>query len=196
MFVSCGGVSSGVAQSTKAEPNRERMMTESSDSLTMIMSENGRASYIFTAPRVEGYNLAREPYREFVQGVEIVTFASDSIGSKDVTLTANYAIYYENRKLWEAMGDVVVKKSDGKELYSQQLFWNAQTRLIYSNVDTKILDTATGDVYLGEGFESDEDMKNWSFRRMTGRMKMEVKPQEQEAESTTEQTEEQPADTE
>ncbi len=151
-------------------------MTESSDNLTMIMSENGRPSYIFTAKRVEGYNLAKEPYREFPKGVEITTFANDSINSKDATLTANYAIYYEKRKLWEAMGDVVVKKSDGKELYSQQLFWNAHTKLIYSNVDTKILDSETGDVYLGEGFESDEDMKKWSFRKLKGRMKMEVQP--------------------
>ena len=42
-------------------------------------------------------------------------------------LTANYAIYYENRKLWEAKGNVVVVKSDGKNLYTQQLFWNQQT---------------------------------------------------------------------
>ncbi len=178
VFMSCESNSN--TTSSRKDSSNERLMTESSDNLTMIMSENGRPSYIFKAQRVEGYNLAKEPYREFVKGVEITTFSNDSINSKDATLTANYAIYYENQRLWEAMGDVVVKKSDGKELYSQQLFWNANTKLIYSNVDTKILDSTTGDVYVGEGFESDEEMKKWSFRKMKGRMKMEVEPVQQE----------------
>ncbi len=182
VFICCGGDSA--TQTKRDEFSLERVMTESSDNLTIIMSENGRPSYKFIAPRVEGYNLAKEPYREFIKGVDITTFSKDSLYSEDGTLTANYAIYYEERKLWEAMGDVVVKKSDGKELYSQQLFWNAQTRRIYSNVDTKIVDRSTGDVYLGEGFESDEDMVEWSFRKMKGRMTMEV---EQKQKATSEQ---------
>ncbi len=180
IFIACG---ESTTNTVKKSPNNERLMTESSDNLTMIMTENGRPSYIFKSKRVEGYNLAAEPYREFPKGVEITTFKDDSLSSKDATLTSNYAIYYEKRKLWEAMGDVVVRKSDGKELYSQQLFWNAQSKLIYSNVDTKILDKETGDVYLGEGFESDEEMKKWSFRKMKGRMKMEVQPRPVEPDS-------------
>ncbi len=174
VFVCCG--SSGEKTTTRNEFSMERVMTESSDNLEIVMSENGRPSYKFKAPRVEGYNLAKEPYREFVQGVDITTYNKDEEFTVDGTLTANYAIYYEERELWEAMGDVVVKKTDGKELYSQQLFWNAQTERIYSNVDTKILDRTTGDVYLGEGFESDEKMEDWSFRKMKGRMKMDVTP--------------------
>ncbi|MFI3289673.1 MAG: LPS export ABC transporter periplasmic protein LptC [Rikenellaceae bacterium] len=175
IFVCCGDTEN---LSKKTTQSKERLLTESSDNFTMIMSENGRSSYIFTAPSVEGYMLASEPYREFNRGVEIITFTNDSLNMQDSKLIANYAIYYENRKLWEAVGDVVVTKTDGKELYSQQLFWNAQTKRIYSNVDTKIMDRSTGDVYLGEGFESDEAMEDWSFRKMTGRMKMNVEPRQ------------------
>ncbi len=156
----------------------ETLMNEMSDSLTMVMSEDGATTYIFEAPIVEGYTLAREPYREFRKGVKITTFTSDSMKTVDAILTSNYAIYYEDRKLWEAMGDVKVIKSDGKELYSQQLFWNATTKKIYSNVDTKIVDNSTGDTYIGEGFESDESMEDWSFRRMKGRMGLDVTPKE------------------
>ncbi len=171
LLFSCGGVSA-----PPKPVSFETLMNEQSDSLTMIMSEGGRTSYRFIAARVEGYTLAKEPYREFPQGVEIITYKSDSMKVVDATLTANYAIYYEERKLWEAMGDVTVIKSDGKELYSQQLFWNAVTQKIYSNVDTKIVDNNTGDTYIGEGFESDESMENWSFRRMKGRMQVDVTP--------------------
>ena len=114
-------------------------MTEYSEDLSVVMSQNGRRSYHFVTPLLEGYSLAREPYREFRKGVKITTYQNDSLTTVDAVLTANYAIYYENRKLWEAKGDVVVVKSDGKTLYTQQLFWNAKTQRIYSNVDTKIV---------------------------------------------------------
>ena len=97
-------------------------------------------------------------------------------------LTANYAIYYQNRELWEAKGNVVVEKSDGKTLYTQQLFWNARTGKIYSNVDSKIVQNNGRDVFIGEGFESDEEFKDWRFRRMKGRMEVEMK---QRADSTS-----------
>ena len=66
----------------------------------------------------------KRAYQEFRKGVDIVTYQKDSTGAVDATLTANYAIHYGNRKLWEAKGNVVVKKSNGQELYTQQLFWN------------------------------------------------------------------------
>jgi len=152
----------------------EALMTEYSEQLSVIMSENGRRSYLFKAPLVEGYTLSKEPYREFRKGIEITTYQDDSLSTVDAVLTANYAIYYENRKLWEAKGDVVVVKSDGKTLYTQQLFWNAKTKRIYSNVDTKIVQNEGGNVFQGEGFESDEAFKEWRFRRFTGKMDVDV----------------------
>ena len=46
-------------------------MTEYSENLSVITSENGQKSYHFTAPLMEGYTLAREPYREFRKGVRL-----------------------------------------------------------------------------------------------------------------------------
>ena len=166
---------------TPPEGSVETMMTEYSDSLSIIMSRNGRRSYHFTAPQLEGYTLAREPYREFRRGIRITTYKDDSLSTVDAVLTANYAIYYEKRELWEAKGNVVVEKSDGKTLYTQQLFWNAQTDKVYSNVDSKIVQNNGRDVFIGEGFESDEEFKDWRFRRMKGRMEVEMK---QSADST------------
>ena len=154
----------------------ESIMTEYSDNLSVVMSQNGRRSYHFTTPLLEGYSLAREPYREFRKGVKITTYKNDSLASVDAVLTANYAIYFEKRQLWEAKGNVVVEKSDGKTLYTQQLFWDQRTKKIYSNVDSKIVQSGGRDVFVGEGFESDEEFKDWRFRRMKGRMEVEVAP--------------------
>ena len=159
----------------RASASEETMMTEYSEDLSVVMSQNGRRSYHFVTPLLEGYSLAREPYREFPKGVEMTTYKNDSLSSVDAVLTANYAIHYETRDLWEAKGNVVVEKSDGKTLYTQQLFWNARTKKIYSNVDSKIVQNNGRDVFIGEGFESDEEFKDWRFRRMKGRMEVEMK---------------------
>jgi len=161
----------------------EARMTEYSEDLSVVMSQNGRRSYHFVTPLLEGYAQAREPYREFRRGVKITTYQDDSLTTVDAVLTSNYAIYYTDRELWEARGDVVVEKSDGKTLYTQQLFWNARTRKIYSNVDSKIVQSGGRDVFIGEGFESDEEFKDWRFRRMKGRMEVNMMPGEQ-ADST------------
>lgn len=171
LLFSCDNAGEG-----ETEASKETMMTEYSENLSVVMSQNGRRSYHFKAPLVEGYSQAREPYREFRKGVEMTTYKDDSLSTVDAVLTANYAIHYENRELWEAKGNVVVEKSDGKTLYTQQLFWNARTKKIYSNVDSKIVQNGGRDVFIGEGFESDEEFKDWRFRRMKGRMEVEVEP--------------------
>ncbi len=156
------------------EVSVEKLMTEYSENRTIIATENGEKQYQFFAPLLEGYTAGDEPYREFRRGIRMITFLKDSTGGVDVTLTANYAIYYEKRKLWEAKGDVVVRKFDGKELYTEQLFWNDVTNKIYSNVDTKIVEP-DGETYVS-GFESDEEFRFWSAREMDGRRQMEFTP--------------------
>lgn len=170
LLFSCGDADKGAAAA------EETLMTEYSENLSIVNSQNGRRSYHFVTPLMEGYSQAREPYREFRKGVKITTYQDDSLSSVDGVLTANYAIYYEKRRLWEAKGDVVVEKSDGKKLYTQQLFWNERTKKIYSNVDSKIVQSGGNDVFIGEGFESDEEFKDWRFRRMKGRMEVDVAP--------------------
>lgn len=160
----------------------ETLMTESSENRTVIMSENGRVSYEFTTPLVEGYGMAANPYREFRRGVGIRTFTSDTLPLTDATLRANYAIYYENQKLWEAKGNVVVYKFNRKEgdtavvsrteVYTQQLFWNAKTKQIYSNVDTKVLQSDGW--HFGIGFDADESLKNIHFRKYMSEMEFDM----------------------
>ena len=153
-----------------AEESLDAVMTESSNNLTIVVSENGRRSYRFTTPLLEGYMLGRDPYREFRKGVKITTYQDDSLTTVNATLEANYAIYYENRKLWEAKGNVTIVKQDGTRVYTQQLFWNSTTKRIYSNVDTKIV--TADDTHFTEGFDSDEDMVELNFRHWKGKVMM------------------------
>lgn len=159
----------------------ETLMTESSENRTIIMMDNGKRSYTFTSPLMEGYSLATNPYQEFRRGIEMVTF-TDSLSLIDATITANYAIYYERQKLWEAKGNVVIIKRNRQEgdttvtglteIYTQQLFWNATTKKIYSNVDTKVLQPDGW--HFGVGFDADDDLKNIHFRKYSSEVEFDM----------------------
>ena len=179
LLFSCKSKESTVTESLDA------IKTEESENLTIIMSENGRKSYLFKTPLLEGYMLGRDPYREFRKGITITTYKDDSLTTINSVLEANYAIYYENRKLWEAKGDVIVTKQDGTRLYTQQLFWNSITKRIYSNVDTRIV-TDTDEV-IGEGFESDEEMNEPRFRRWKGKMQVDTEQLRKDAQKDDEE---------
>lgn len=169
----------------------ETLMTESSENRTITMMENGRRSYTFVTPLMEGYSMATNPYQEFRRGIKMTTYTQDSTNLVDATITANYAIYYENQRLWEAKGNVTIIKNNRKdgdttvtghtEIYTQQLFWNATTKKIYSNVDTKILQPDGW--HFGVGFDADEDLKNIHFRKYSSEMEFDMsQPTEEELE--------------
>ena len=165
-----------------ADESLDAIMTEKSQNLTIVVTENGRRSYRFTTPLLEGYTLGRDPYREFRKGIKITTYQDDSLTSVNATMESNYAIYYENRKLWEAKGNVRIVKHDGTKVFTQQLFWNSTTKRIYSNVDTKIV--TADDTHYTEGFESDEDLVELNFRHGKGKVMMKEEMMQQGGDST------------
>ncbi|MFQ8804779.1 MAG: hypothetical protein ACLR8Y_06200 [Alistipes indistinctus] len=46
----------------------QNMMTQQSENLRLVYSQNGNLSYRFETPLLERYELAREPYMEFRKG--------------------------------------------------------------------------------------------------------------------------------
>ncbi len=181
------------------EYDYETLMTESSENRTITMMENGRRSYAFATPLMEGYSMATNPYQEFRRGIHMTTYTQDSLNLIDATITANYAIYYENQRLWEAKGNVIIIKNNRQEgdttvtghteIYTQQLFWNATTKKIYSNVDTKILQPDGW--HFGVGFDADEDLKNIHFRKYSSEMEFDMsQPTPEELEEENQKREE------
>lgn len=167
LLISCAG------EDRQAKDNNEHLLTQKSDTLTVISSENGLKAYRFYTPLMERYEFAREPYMEFREGIDVTTY-KDSTSTVESTIVADYAIFYEKRKLWEARGNVVVVGDNGQTLYTQQLFWNQITKKIYSNVDSKVVDK--DGTTIGEGFESDEAFKQWLVRRPKLKMAVKTSP--------------------
>ena len=166
LLIACG------SEADDSDVSADTILSEYSENATITKSKNGRRSLVFSAPLVEGYTLGSVPYREFREGIHVETFNDDSLSTVDVILDADYAIFYENRQLWEARGNVVVRKmNEGlTTLYTQQLFWNIETKRVYSNVDSKLVENGGRDVAYGEGFESDDRLEFPRWRKGRGMM--------------------------
>lgn len=162
------------SRKTSEEINEEAVVTMRSENLTMTVSSNGLKSYHFTTPLMEQYGLSRDPYTRYPEGVFVETF-QDSTEIVESTLRANEAIYYDKRDLWMASGNVVASGS-GNTLYTEQLFWDAKTDRIYSNVSVKVID-ANG-IHHGEGLLSDKNLEQWEFMDYEGTISFETAPNE------------------
>lgn len=154
------------ACSGKEEPSaeQENVITMRSDTLRIEQTENGNAKSTFYAPVMEEYAFAPEPYREFSRGIELETF--DSLGRKEFSIRSNYALEWIALQRWDLKGDVVGTNTDGDKLETQQLTWNQRSELVWSNVQTRL--TRSGDVIVGAGFESTQDLRRWRFRQGQG----------------------------
>ena len=150
------------------EEDVQNMMTQQSENLRLVYSQNGNLSYRFETPLLERYELAREPYMEFRKGVKVETY-NDTTHLVESTLTANYAIFLENQQLWEAKGNVVATNAQGQKLETEQLFWNQKSKRIYSNVDSKVTQK--------------EQFQDFIFRRPKGKVAVDTAPKER-ADST------------
>jgi len=132
--------------------------------IEILYTENGKIKVEILAPESRYYQFAEEPYNEFPQGITVYNY-NDSVEIES-QLTANYAIFYEEKKLWNARYDVVAQNAKGDVLNTEQLFWDQEAKRIYSNDMVKI--TSGEDVLFGEGMESDEAFDDWVILKPTG----------------------------
>lgn len=162
MFFSCSNDMELVKEISKKDSVPEVTI----DSIRVLQSERGNITLELIAPVMNSYNL-KEKYTEFPKGVRIIFY--DSLMKPKSELTAKYGISYENRKIMEAKGNVLVinylKKAS---LNTEHLIWNENTKRVSTNENVKISEPDR--VIFGKGLESDELFDNWIIRNITGTM--------------------------
>ena len=154
------------SEATVSNVNMDSLKTQQTLNMLLIASKDAKVNYRFEAPIMERYEYAKEPYTEYKKGLHITTYDDSSRIESD--LRGDYAIFLEKKKLWEVRGNVVAKNAKGEILETEQLFWDQQAKKIYSNVESRVIQKE--DVIVGEGFESDEKMENFLFRKPKGRI--------------------------
>jgi LPS export ABC transporter protein LptC len=124
---------------------------------------------------VEYYLNAEKPYYEFKQGIKVLFYNNDQKVSSRIT--SKYAIYHEDDELFEVRDSVVsVNFEENQKVETEQMFWDMNKKIIYSDLFTKI--TEESGVHFGEkGFEAAQDLSYYRINSSRGNMR--VKDEEQ-----------------
>ncbi len=138
--------------------------TESIYHVESIYSDSAKIQIRIKAAELRRYGNASEPYMEFPQGIEVLFY--DDQANVSSQLTANFAIYHEMQKLWEARDSVVAINVNGELLNTDLLFWDEEKGLIYSTRFVKI--TTSDEVLFGEGLEANQDFTDWVIKKPKG----------------------------
>jgi LPS export ABC transporter protein LptC len=133
-------------------------------SIKVKQSESGIITLELTAPQMNSYQ-GKDPYTVFPKGIRIVFF--DTLMRPKSELTAKYGISWDNRRIMEAKGDVVVRNfAKQAQLNTEHLTWDENKRKMYSEQFVKI---ATPEkIITGRSMESDEVFDNWVVRNVSG----------------------------
>lgn len=114
-------------------------------------TDSGKLQLKMKAPLLERYVRNEEPYSEFTKGIEVTFFNKQSEPS--AYLSADYAKYLEEKRIWELRYNVVVRNEQNEILETELLFWEEEKDRVYTDRYVRI--TRKDMIANGIGFESD-----------------------------------------
>jgi LPS export ABC transporter protein LptC len=148
----------------------------SAQNVEIIYTDSSQLQMILESPSIRRFSNVERPYMEFPEGM-FVRFYDDSL-QVESEIRSNYAIYYNEEKFWEARGDVVANNlKKGEKLNTEELFWDENEGIIYSNSFSRI-ETEDGTFYGQEGFESNQRFSKWRLKGSRGTVNVKEEPEE------------------
>ncbi len=100
----------------------------------------------------------------FPKGIKVLVYNQrlDTIA----TITSDFAIQNKNKKLVEASQNVTLKNSNNEQLNTQKLFWDSNTKKIYT--DDFVTINTENEIIMGYGFVTDESFSTYTLSNITG----------------------------
>lgn len=147
--------------------SRANVKIEKGKDVQISYSDNGVVRIQASGPTVRRYNTER-PYMEFSDGILLLFFNDKH--EVDSRLTAKYATAVENSKSMTARDSVVVVNNKGEILNTDELIWDEEKKIIYSNSFVKI--TTADEIIYGNGMTANENFTDYEIRRITGKIKV------------------------
>ena len=142
---------------------------ESAFNIEIIYSDQAYVRMILNAPQMDRYEGDEKNYLEMPQGLTVVFY--DTLMQQTSSMSARYAISHEDSQIIEARNDVVVINELGEQLNTEELIWDQNKEIIYSEKFVKI--TTEDEVTYGEGFHADERFDQWEITNPRGTFRVE-----------------------
>lgn len=142
----------------------DRMPTMTTHNVSTMISDSGVTQYKIVAPLWKVYDEGPEPHWRFPEGLYLRKY--DRKFNVIATIAADSAIYYKKLNLWRLDGHVEVTKVPRELFLSQQVFWDQNKGIVYSDSFIHI-ENATH-MMEGYGFRARQDFTEYSINRPMG----------------------------
>ena len=144
--------------------NRNLVPSLHSTDVSTLVSDSGVIRYRIQSKDWLIYDKVDTPYWDFPYGLSFERFTTDFL--VDAQIKCLKATYYYKEKLWHLQDSVEAMNLKGEHFKSQELFWDENKEIIYS--DSLITITQEGRIIIGKGFHSNQNFTKYSINNPTG----------------------------
>lgn len=148
-----GACENNIRDVEKIASNRNGVPVDSTFGVSVLYSDSAVVKANLITPLLLQYKTAK-PYQETPKGITVIFY--DENQRESSRITSDFAIWKENDKLIEFRKNVVIKTPAGESYKSEELFWNQETRKVYSNKPVILTDKLGYPIY-GTGMEAPEN---------------------------------------
>ncbi|MCQ2959180.1 MAG: LPS export ABC transporter periplasmic protein LptC [Bacteroidales bacterium] len=144
----------------------EKLPELSGDNIVFSQTEYGKIVISISAPKIIKTKTEDDKNKmEFPSGLTVVQYSEypDTLSM----ISAEYAVNYEEKGVWEARGNVIaMNKKNQETLNTEYLVWDQTQGIISSNKKVQV--STPDDIIFGEGFQSDDQFNDWQVEKVTG----------------------------
>ena len=125
LFFSCDDGSTTLKQINQFNDNPVGIAYD----IRMTYTDSAVVKAILTAPVNLDFTHLSFKYSEFPQGLKIIFFNNNN---QENTLVADYGILYNQTKIVDLQGNVVLSSHDGSILETDQMYWDAEKEWLFT----------------------------------------------------------------
>jgi len=125
LFFSCDGGSPILKEINQFNENPVGIAYD----IRMTYTDSAMVKAILTAPINTDYTHLSFKYSEFPEGLKII-FYNDN--NEENTLVADYGILYNQTRIVDLQGNVVLLSNDGSRLETSQMYWDSEKEWLFT----------------------------------------------------------------
>jgi LPS export ABC transporter protein LptC len=134
------------------------------ENINLKYTDSGVVKAILLSPLMLDYSNAKFPFSEFPKGIDLTVFDSNN---KENYVTSKYAISHSKNGIIELLDSVVITTTDGKKLFTDQLFYDQKHEWFYTDKYFKFKDEH-GNFIQGPGIDFSKDFKIFNTQKNSG----------------------------
>ena len=132
--------------------------------VSTLISDSGRISYKLDAKEWFIFDKTDPQYWAFEKGLYLEKY--DREMNVEATIKCDTAYYYNEKKLWELIGNVNIMNTKNERFFTDLLYWDQEQELIYSDAYIKI--EQEKQTTEGYGFSSNQNLSAWEIKNTKG----------------------------